>query len=61
MLDKIVGQATYYAAAFLAFIATNLNEIALIVGIICTIATTLINWYYKCLENRRASNGNSKK
>jgi hypothetical protein len=53
MLDKCISQATYYFAAISAFILTNLNEIALIVGIVCTVASTVINWYYKCREAKR--------
>lgn len=50
MLDHLISKSTYYMVGIGAFILNNLNEIAIIVGIVCTIASTVINWYFKCRE-----------
>lgn len=53
MLDHLISKATYYLVGIGAFILNNLNDIAIVVGIVCTIASTVINWYFKCREDER--------
>lgn len=53
MLDHLISKATYYLVGIGAFIMSNLNDIAIVVGIVCTIASTVINWYYKCKADKR--------
>ncbi|ALX96075.1 hypothetical protein AV650_22155 [Serratia fonticola] len=36
----------------------SLNEWAIVIGIVCTILTLLINWYYKHKEREDRRNGN---
>lgn len=51
------------AAAQTASISTvifgglSLNEFALLVGIMCSVGTLLINWWYKHKESKRNANG----
>lgn len=53
MWDHLLSKSTYYLVGIGAFILNNLNEIAIIVGIVCTVATTVTNWYFKCKEDKR--------
>lgn len=53
MTDHLISKATYYLVGVGAFLLNNLNDIAIVVGIVCTIASTVINWYFKCKENAR--------
>ncbi len=39
------------------FGALSLNDWALVIGIVCTIGTFAINWYYRDKEFRRKSGG----
>lgn len=56
MLDHLISKATYYLVGIGAFLLNNLNEIAIVVGIVCTIASTVINWYFKHREDKRRDN-----
>lgn len=49
-------EAASYASGVLTAIigGLSLNDIAVIVGIGCTIGTFAVNWYYKRQENKRA-------
>lgn len=53
MFDHLVSKATYYLVGIGAFLLNNLDTIAILVGIVCTIATTVINWYFKCKADKR--------
>ncbi|ELH9086311.1 phage holin family protein [Escherichia coli] len=47
--------ASYVAGVVTTIIGgLSLNDIAVIVGIGCTLGTFIINWYYKRQENKRA-------
>ena len=48
MSDRLTTAASYTAGAgSTVFGAINLNEIALIIGIVLSIGTFLVNWFYK--------------
>lgn len=57
MTEKITSASSYGTSGLMAaFGAVSLNEIALIVGIVCTLGTFLVNWYYRHKEFKRNSN-----
>ncbi|RXK33844.1 holin [Arsenophonus endosymbiont of Bemisia tabaci Asia II 3] len=50
-MEKYTTSSAYSWAAFTAVLgALSLNEWALIVGIICTLGTFIVNWYYRRKE-----------
>ena len=58
MIDTLItrtrGAASYVSSVLTALIGgLSLNDIAVIVGIVCTIGTFAVNWYYKHRENKR--------
>ncbi len=56
-MDKIREQISYWVGCLTTAVgALSLNEWALITGIICTIGTFAINWYYKEKEYRKDGN-----
>ena len=44
---EIAGNAAYTSAGGTIVAGLSLNDWAMVVGIIATIATALLNWYYK--------------
>ncbi|MDE9495978.1 phage holin family protein [Xenorhabdus bovienii] len=54
-MDKYTSPTAYAWGTFTAiFGAWSLNDWAIVVGIICTVGTFAVNWYYKHRElNRR--------
>lgn len=50
-MDKYTSPVSYFWGGICTlFGALSLNDIAIIVGIVISIATFLINWYYKHLD-----------
>lgn len=43
----IAARASYVSAGGTAFFGLTLNEIGVAVGIVVTIATAAVNWYYR--------------
>ncbi|WFQ80092.1 phage holin family protein [Xenorhabdus sp. SF857] len=59
-MDKYTSPTAYSSGTlFTMFGALTLNEWAIIIGIICTVGTFAVNWYYKHKEHTR--NGKRKK
>jgi hypothetical protein len=59
-MDKYLSPSAYGWGAFTAMLgALSLNDWAIVIGIICTVGTFALNWYYKHKEHTR--NGKRKK
>lgn len=52
--SEISGKVTYATAGVTTFAGFTLNEIAVIVGIIATVLTAGVNWYYRAKHARLA-------
>ena len=50
----ISGKVTYAAAATTTVFGMTLNDMAIIVGIVATIVTAGVNWYYRAKHARLA-------
>lgn len=58
-MDKIREWFSYWVGGLTAMSGVlSLNDWALIVGILCTVGTFVINWYYKRKEREDRLNGN---
>lgn len=54
-MEKFSTNIAYGVGMFTAFVGSwTLEGVAIVVGIVCTIGTFLVNWYYKEQERRRA-------
>lgn len=54
-MDKQTSVTAYATGAFTTLVGSiTLQEVAIWVGIICTVCTFLVNWWYKHKEDARA-------
>lgn len=61
MNEKITSTTAYSSSWIMTtFGALSLNEVALLVGIFCTLGTFVVNWYYRKKEfDRKAKHEES--
>lgn len=53
-MDKHSSITAYAAGTWsVVFGGVTLNEFAVITGIVCTLGTFLVNWYYKARDDTR--------
>ncbi len=49
---EISGKVSYFTSVSAVFAGITLNDVAIIVGIVATIVTAGVNWYYRAKHAR---------